>query len=31
MSGLPERRTRDCVRHGIATLLATLDVMSGEI
>ena len=31
MPGLPERRTHDYIRHGITTLLAALDVASGQI
>jgi transposase len=31
MPGMPERRTHDYLRHGITTLFAALDVVSGQI
>jgi transposase len=31
MPGMPERRTHDYVRHGITTLFAALDVVTGEV
>ena len=31
MPGMPQRRTHDCVRHGITTLFAALDVATGQI
>lgn len=31
MSGMPQRRTHDYVRHGITTLFAALDVAIGEV
>jgi hypothetical protein len=30
MPGMPERRSHDCVRHGITTLFAALDIATGE-
>lgn len=31
MPGMPERRTHDYIRHGVTTLFAALDVVTGEI
>src|SRR3954468_22480868 len=31
MPGMPERRTHDYLRHGITTLFAALDVVTGEV